>query len=140
MVYTPQMIVGGRDSIVGHKPGELASAVSKHASAPERVALVVERDGAGDVTIRAERRERGLGPLAVQLVQYTPEHTVDISRGENRGRRIVYSNIVDRMEVLSRWRDESVLSLTSVADPNRPVVILIQQENHGPILAAARSR
>jgi len=138
MVYTPQMIVGGTDSIVGHKPGELASVVSEHANASERVALTVERDGAGTVTIRAERKERNLGPLAVHLVQYTPEQTVDIRRGENRGRQIVYSNIVSRLEMLGRWRGEGVLSLSAGADPDRPVVILIQQEDHGPILAAAR--
>ena len=140
VVYTPQMIIGGRDSIVGHEPGALAAAIARHATASARVALNVVRDGAQRVTIRAERRERGLGALVVQLVQYIPEQTVDIRRGENRGRQVSYANIVNRLEELRRWRGEGPLALTSAVNAGAPVVVLIQQEGHGPILAAAHLR
>ncbi len=139
VVYTPQMIIGGQDSIIGHKPDELASVIATHAGTPGKINLAVDANaGGGVIRIRAERLQSGLGPLVIQLVQYVPDQVVHIRRGENRNRKIRYSHIVDRLQVLRNWQDENDVALNANVTANRPVVVIVQAGSHGPILAATR--
>lgn len=138
MIYTPQMVVGGLDHIVGHKPNELRSTLREHAAKRSPVNLAVERQG-GNIEITAQAGQ-GTGPMVVQLVRYTPQQSVAIRRGENAGREILYSNIVTSWQVLREWNGRAALSMRANAPGDAPVVVIIQSDGHGPILAAARLR
>lgn len=138
MIYTPQMVIGGQDHIVGHKPQDLRAALRAHAAKRSPVSLVVSRQG--DIVDIAAEAEQGTGPMVVQLVRYTPEQSVAIRRGENAGRNIVYSNIVTRWQNLADWNGYQALSLRAEVTGNQPLVVIIQSEGHGAILAAERLR
>ncbi len=135
-VYTPQMVVGGRDHLIGTRAMELGELIEAHLSEPARVVLEVAR-GSARLTIRAEARGALPGTVVVQLVRFRPEQTVAIGRGENAGRTITYVNIVTDWQVIARWSGAAPLALTAEAPgPDRAAVIL-QQEGPGAILAAA---
>lgn len=138
MIYTPQMIVGGVDHIVGHKPQDLRAAVREHAAKRSPVNLALERRG-GDVEITAQAGQ-GSGQMVVQLVRYHPSQSVSIRRGENAGREILYSNIVTSWQVLTEWNGRNALSMRAAAPGDQPVVVIVQSHGHGAILAAARLR
>lgn len=138
-IYTPQMVVGGVDQLIGTKAMELGELIEKHQAEPARVALDVAQ-GSARLTIRAEARGALPGVVVVQLVRFRPEETVAIGRGENAGRTITYVNIVTDWREIGRWSGAAPLALTAEAPgPDRAAVIL-QEEGPGAILAAAVAR
>lgn len=138
MIYTPQMIVGGRDHVVGTKPMELARQIERHHDIPAAVPVVLERRG-NKLRVSAPGGMVS-GDLMVQLVRYLPRATVDIRRGENAGRTLTYANIVTELSVIGTWNGKQPLSLETRLKDDGPVVVLIQSKRHGPILGAARLR
>ena len=137
-IYTPQMIVGGKDHVVGYKPMRLAELIEKHSNGAEAAQIKLDRTG-GSVKVRVNAA-RDIGPTIVQLVRYMPEATVAIGRGENAGKTISYANIVTEWRVLGKWDGYSPYAVEAPAHGNEPIVIVLQKPNNGPVLAAARLR
>ncbi|MBD3677264.1 MAG: DUF1223 domain-containing protein [Rhodobacteraceae bacterium] len=136
-IYTPQFVVGGRDHVVGYKPMQLAEMIADDAARDKPVSLSLSRNG-NRLKIRAESREPG--KMLVQLARYQPHASVAIERGENAGKTIDYFNIVTALEVVSDWNGRAPLDLSVTVRGSEPVVVLIQKDGHGPVLAAARLR
>lgn len=136
-VYTPQMVIGGVDHVVGLRPMEVADLIAAHRAAPSPVELGVERREGGFVL-----RARSAGPdaMIVQLVRYVPEQTVAIKRGENGGRTLRYTNIVTEWHALAEWDGAAPLEMAVQVQGDLPAVVLVQRRGPGPILAAARLR
>jgi hypothetical protein len=137
-VYTPQMIVSGVTDIVGARRMELSKAIAHHADLPSRVELSVNRSGS-EILINAQPTKVD-GPLIVRMLRYTPQRSAHITRGENAGHTMLYANVTENWTVLAEWDGTTALALTSVVEGDKPVVVLVQQDQHGPILAAVRLR
>ncbi len=139
MIYTPQMVVAGAEQLAGHQPMELAELIQQHQAAEPPVKMQMYRRG-GSVVITA----RAGMPLPVgavlQLVRYVPQQTVTITRGENAGRTITYSNIVTSWNRLATWDGTGPFRMSFDISTDGPVVAIMQQPGPGPILAAARLR
>lgn len=144
VVYTPQMMIGGVDSIIGTDTMALMDGIAAHSLAQPSVRLGLTR--AGDVlTISAQAVGRLDGAMTVQLVRYVPEQTVAIERGENAGQTIRYVNVVTHWEELSDWDGSAPLSIQMPLTGADPAVVIVQkvaQGDTGPglIVAAARLR
>lgn len=139
MIYTPQMIINGREHVVGNRPRDVVDLINKHKSGAGDVDLAIARDGN---TLRIDATaEAGLSDeLVVQLIRYTPKSTVDIKRGENAGRKLSYANVVTEFSLLRKWDTRKPLSMTAKVEGDAPVVILVQHKGVGPIAAVARVR
>ncbi|MBB4175495.1 DUF1223 domain-containing protein [Sulfitobacter noctilucicola] len=138
-IYTPEMVVNGETDIVGAKPMKLSEAIAAHARAPRRVALDLARSG-GKLTVNARAVSDVQGPFTVHMLRYTPEKTTEIKRGENRGHTYSYANIVEGWTVLGSWDGAGPLDMQTDIAGTLPVVVIIQEQNAGPIVAAARLR
>ncbi len=139
-IYTPQMIVNGVEHVVGAKPMKLADAVMRHHERPARVALSLARKG-NRLMVSARPLVPSLpSRMFVQLVRYLPSATVSISRGENAGRTITYRNIVTHWAPVGRWDGQSPLELELAISGKEPVVVVIQEEGPGEVIASARLR
>lgn len=136
-IYTPEMVINGQTDIVGAKPMELAKAISEHAQQVPRVGLDVTRDGE-NLNIAARVLTTIDGPMIVQMLRYSPRGVTEIKRGENAGKTIEYTNIVEDWQVLGTWDGVEPLSIEAPAPGDKPAVVIIQAENAGAILAAAR--
>ncbi|MFV0360863.1 DUF1223 domain-containing protein [Tropicimonas sp.] len=136
-IYTPQMVVDGRDQIVGTRPMEVAEAVMDRSEAAPPVALTVTREG-GDVWISAPSMVHATAPLTIQLVRYIPERVVEIERGENAGKVVSYSNIVTSWDVIGDWSPAEPLDMKVPVPDDDAAAVLLQQAGPGPIVAAAR--
>lgn len=135
-IYTPQMIIGGVEQIVGARPMEVADAVMKHLTTGHKVDLQVARTSEG-VKVTAPVPKVS-GDFFVQLVRYVPEETVVIERGENAGRTLAYSNVVTDWKVLAEWSGEEPLELTVPLDGDDAGAVIVQSQGMGPIIGAAR--
>jgi hypothetical protein len=139
-VYTPQMIVGGQDHVIGTHRQDAAALIQKHATAHTGVTLNVTRDAGGQFTIKAQAEPGVAGPILIQLVTYDPLRTVDITRGENNGRTVDYSNVVTAWSILGEWAVSEPLVLTVPPKTQGPAVVILQRKDAGAIMAAAHLR
>ncbi|MEJ6402343.1 DUF1223 domain-containing protein [Yoonia sp. 2307UL14-13] len=137
VVYTPQMVINGKEHVVGSRTVQVMDGIMRHQAAASSVDVSVTRSG-GAVEISADADEEG--DYLVQLVRYTPQETIAIRRGENAGRELSYANVVRKWDVVGRWDGSSALNLRAAAEGDEPVVVLIQQAGHGAIVGAAQLR
>lgn len=136
-IYTPEMVVQGQTDIVGAKAMALAKAISEHSQKAPFVALDLSRSGA-ELTISAQLLKTVKGPMTVHMLRYTPRRVTEITRGENAGKTIEYANVVEGWQDLGTWDGVSPLAMMADAPGDKPAVVIIQGQNTGPILAAAR--
>ena len=137
MIYTPQMIIGGTDHIVGSRPMQVMDAVQAHASQPYPFDLRLGRSG--DL-VSLNAGPGAVGVYDVQLVRYLPHQSVAIRNGENAGNTVDYANIVTSWVVLGQWDGAAPLAMQVQAGGPEAVVAIIQQAGHGAIMGAARLR
>ena len=135
-VYTPQMIIGGRDHVVGSKAMKVSKAVRAHMEVAQPATVRLQRQG--DTVLVNASAERPIPRAVVQLVTYTPEATVAIKRGENAGRTFTYHNVVQQVVVLGIWDGDGEFSASASVPRTVPVVVLIQAQGAGPIMGASR--
>ncbi len=138
-VYTPQMIVDGADHISGTKPMKLMERIDAHKARATPVTIWLTRDG-DRVRIRAKSSEMLRRGATVRVATYLPKATVDISRGENAGRRLIYHNVVRNLIDVSTWDGAGEFRATVQSPDGVPLVVFIQEGHHGPMLAAGRLR
>ena len=137
-IYTPQMIIGGRDHVIGSRPMEVSKFVQKHSQVKKPVRVRLQRDG-DKVLILAE--ELATIPEAVVMVfTYTPEAVVKVRRGENAGRTLTYHNVVNSMTRLGNWDGNGAYRGSVSVANDMPVVVMVQARDGGVILGAARLR
>ena len=136
-IYTPQMVIGGVDHVIGSKPMKITDLVQKHASKRAPVDVAISRKGD---TIAIEATGKSRTATVVQLVTYTPEASVNIRRGENAGRTLTYHNIVRDIQRLGKWDGTGTYRANAKVPKGVPVVILVQAGDGGAILGAARLR
>ncbi len=138
-IYTPQMIVGGVDHVIGYKPMQLGKLIEEHHMQTAALSVLLTRIDDSTVQISAPAIG-GMGNMVVQLIRYQPEELVKIRRGENAGRTLKYHNIVSELRVLGAWDGAEALAMDAEAAGEMPVVVLIQQTPGGRIIAANRLR
>jgi hypothetical protein len=137
-VYTPQMVLNGVTDVVGARPMKVSEAIAKHAANPSPMEIAIMREG-GNVLVNANANGAE-GPFVVQMVHYVPRSEVRITRGENSGKTLAYSNVAKDWTILGEWDGASPLNMTANLAADAPVVVIVQKDLYGPILAAARLR
>ena len=148
-VYTPQAVINGQVHVVGSRResidatiAELQKASSDPSSTlPLEVKLTKTKEA---LTISVDGTEELGDNTTIWLVFYDDVHTVDIERGENRGRQVEYHNVVREMRPIGMWkgkRTEMILPLSELAKSGYDnCAVLVQSTingNPGPILGAA---
>ena len=136
-IYTPEIIVNGQTDIVGAKPMALSKAIAEHKVQKRQASLTVARSG-GNLRIAVAADTVLKGPFDIHVLGLTPTATTQITRGENRGKTIDYSNIAHSWAIVGEWDGTSAMSLDVAAPKDDPAVVLIQHAGAGPIIAAAR--
>ncbi len=135
-VYTPQMIVNGGAQFVGSNRGKLQNALSKAHSIKS---LQISKAG-NDFTFDAPAMPAGQYHVWIYGTQ--KKHLQDIPSGENKGRSVTYSNSVMAQIDGGAW-DGKAQSFTFAALPNDQiddVIVLIQKDGYGDIIAAGKRR
>ncbi len=135
-IYTPQLVVGGQEHVVGSRGMKVAKTIQKHARQDMPVTVRLQRQG-NAVAIRAEG-SGNLPNMVVQVATYLPEATVSVRRGENAGRTLTYHNVVRSFAPVGRWSGQGTYTASASLPNDLPVVVLIQARNGGAILGAAQ--
>lgn len=142
-VYTPQMIIGGMDEVKGSSRAQVMGTIATHLGmgvSPNGVTVTLTPGEGQSLTIEATARDGLRFAADVQIVRYRDAERVDILAGENAGRSVTYRNIVTSWSRLDTWDGRQTFRHTMQVDGYDPVVVVIQEQGQGPILAAARRR
>lgn len=131
-VFTPQMILNGRTSIVGNGKGELDRAIKSARRITGGPAISVD---AGKVKVGA-----GSGSADVWLVHFDPRvQNVKIGSGENGGRTLPHQNVVRQLVKLGSWQGKATsYSLPAKANAVYRSAVLVQRSGHRDIIAAKK--
>lgn len=138
-IYTPQMVIGGVDHVVGNRPAEVRNQLAKHDAKASAIDVTLTRSG-DRLTIQLASESNTRDPMTVQLVRYSPKETRDIKRGENAGRTLAYHNIVTQWETVGEWNGRRAKTMNANVPGDAPIVVLVQRRDFGPIMAAAELR
>lgn len=105
-VYTPQIVVNGREAAVGGDGAAVLGAVMRAEEPENALALPVTAavdDERLKVSVAAAVRPLAARHGEVWALSVERSRTVQIGRGENAGRSVTYANVVRRMTRLGAW-------------------------------------
>ena len=105
-VYTPQVVINGRDHINGADKNGINRKVDAFNNSGRGLNVPIAASLDGDkikINIGA-----GNGKGNVILVYFDRENAVDVKRGENHGRKLTYWNSVRDIQTVAMWEGEAV--------------------------------
>jgi hypothetical protein len=137
------MVVDGEYSVVGSDGRAITEALRKSINRSEPAINVEIAQMHGKVVVRLDG-PMDSGEAVIWLVRYDRKVEVDIKRGENRGRKITYYNVVRDIHSIGMWRGEALeiaLMQEDLIQGGRDgCAILVQRDRTGPILGAAEMK
>lgn len=136
MIYTPQIIVNGRDRVEGNQPAKVDKAIARGQGVGQDIHLTLTREG-DKVIIKAASDKPVPDGVRIGLVRYISNATVDIQRGENAGLSVTSHNIVTSWDDIGGWVGDQPLEMSVKVAGKAPIVVIIQAEGPAEILAAA---
>ncbi|MEX1036515.1 MAG: DUF1223 domain-containing protein [Sneathiella sp.] len=135
-VYTPQMVIGGKEHIVGSDRSGVEALIKKQVN--HATPLPLQWSFSGDQLVI--KLPKTSGDATLWLVDIDRKSDVDIQRGENTGRIITYHNVVRKIRSLGEWKgnakDVTLDLLEMRADGRDGCALIIQRAGYDPILAA----
>lgn len=137
MVYTPQIVVQGREAMVGSHTVKVDDAIRRHAASKRSAEITL--------VMRGDRLVAEIAPVGddavsgdVMMVWFSRAETVAIRTGENGGRDLTYHNVVKGWSDMGRWRGGRIAMTTAKPMEADGVAVFVQAGRGGPILAAAK--
>ena len=137
-VYTPQMIVNGKTEFIGSHKDELHKAL-REASLLRPITIRTRGSNAFEMTLPQLANDGHLN-YTLTLFGLKNHEKSTITRGENAGKSVIYTNPVIYSQSLGSWlgnAEKRTLSLPPGA-PLETIVILANAGNHGEITAAGK--
>ncbi len=136
-LFTPQMIIQGQDMLIGSDAPTILERISAHRATPSTVTLSVSREG-DMLHVSLAPVAAGVGPAEIQVARFMPSQTVLIAGGDNEGKEITYTNVVQNWADVGDWDGQSEVRNTYPLEGDGPVAVIVQSAPLGPILAAAK--
>jgi hypothetical protein len=138
-VFTPQVVVDGVADGVGNRENEVLEIVARakreRLGLGTRVGIFVE---GRELMIRDEAGEAGMYDVLL-VVFDSREQSVEIKRGENRGRTLAHWNLVKEIRKIGEWRGgNAIVGLPESLEDGLERVVILQAGVGGVISAAHR--
>jgi hypothetical protein len=144
MVYTPQAIVSGIANVNGSNSDKIERAIDKTANLFSAARVPINLSAAdGRLVIDVASAPDGVAAkeATVWVAAVSGSVKVPITRGENQGRTIVYSNVVRALMPVGTWNGkEMVVQLDRSSFMHGSAdrcAVFLQQGHGGPIVGAA---
>ncbi len=140
-IYTPQAIIDGAAHTVGSDRQAMNQIVKAHQASPLPLNVSISDQGS---QIRITVSGTGK-PGSIWILPVARKRSVAIQRGENRGREVVYANVVRGLMRVGDWRGESMTldvpaSLVKQADADTFAVLIHSDDAKiGRVIGAAKA-
>lgn len=146
-VYTPQVIVNGERHVIGSDRAAIEKAMHETGKAGNVMSLPVAISVAGkqiNVTVTASATGTSSRHGEVWICAVSQAVPIAIGRGENRGREVVYHNVVRNWLKVGDWTGKTANWSVPMENIQRDgidaAVVYVQdgtREEPGPMLGAA---
>ena len=140
-VYTPQMVINGRSHEVGSRERAVEFEIEQAlADEPLSFPIVTVSHGSETLDIQIEANGHNVDTIYdIIVVSFDDRHETEITRGENRGKTLVSSNIVRDMHVVGTWTGGDMSANLHIDNlrGDGGCAVLLQKQGGGEILAAA---
>lgn len=150
-VFTPQMIIDGKEHEVGSRRVKIehkinAAAVSRDGPLDLGNEPTMKLTPFGDqrVIIEVKQAAQGsvfaAGGFDLYFVAFDQAHTTTVSRGENAGKTLTNHNVVRMMRNLGEWRGEALrftVDLEGEAQTSSGFALLLQDRQSRQIISNA---
>lgn len=144
-VYTPQAVINGRLHVVGSRREAVTNTIEEFAGTANGLTVPIEAEldgGTLKVNIPMTAQAKG---ATLWMVYMLDREEVDVKRGENRGQRIAYANIVRDIEMVGMVKDRNLQTEFQLKDMGRrgydSCALILQKTTAngtpGPIVGAA---
>lgn len=134
-VYTPQVVIDGKDEFVGTDRRNIGQALATvRTGVPLEISLQEP-----DVVVELSSQEHAV-PSEVLMVVYLRKASTPIGRGENAGRRLEEFNIVRGIRSLGHWKGDAMsfrARLSVLPRDGTDVAILVQSTSQHRVIGAA---
>ena len=143
-VYTPQVIVDGVDDVVGNERAKLVSAIDRRVAGSRGKRLPVSLTVAGNVVhVRIGAGTAG-EPAVIWVAHTSASKSVKVTRGENSGHVMTYTNVVRDFVQAGTWSGQAmaidVPARGAAPAESDGVAVWVQAGSHGQVLGAAQVR
>jgi hypothetical protein len=115
-IYTPQAVINGRVHVVGSDREAIAGALTRLSAKGEGLTVPVAATSDGKTLKVHVAAVPDAADATLWMVYFTDEVAVDVLRGENAGKKIVYSNIVRAVEMIGMVKDQNLQTEFRISD------------------------
>ena len=144
-VYTPELVVNGLMGVVGSDKRQIENAISASLRVIDGSRVPVQVGLHGDeiaVNVGAASEGSTYRSGSVWIAWLTRRMAVDVKKGENKGRRLSYFNVVRELKRVGAWDGAAgsykASKRLAIEQGYDMCVALVQSGQGGPILGAAQ--
>ncbi len=143
-VYTPQIVIDGVHREIGshRKAVQAVIAIQQAGRKPVVPVLLTQRQGTFSIDIGEGALPAGVTHATVWLIRFIPNREVAVRGGENSGRRITYTNIVEELSPIGMWHGGGLKIELPQQDigleGDKGIAVLVQLDGTGEIIGAGR--
>jgi len=134
--YTPEMVVDGRSEFVGSDARTAESAVRSAIRQPKAEIRIQENEGTAMIDV-SPLPAGTVHKAAVFAAFAADTGTQDVSRGENKGRRLHHVAILKKLERIGAVDDRTGLKTNLRVEPGARLIVFVQESGNGPVWGAA---
>lgn len=136
-VSTPQVVIDGRRQVAGAQDAALKAAIEEEAARRVFPPEIEFRESGDQVGVGSGRAPAG-GAEVVAVIYKPGPQTVQIGRGDNRGRTVRHVNVVRAVRNLGEWTGRPALfDLPQGVEDGEAVAVLVQARGDRRILNGA---
>jgi len=146
-IYTPQVIIDGRADVVGSDSAGVEHAIADNNGLHGALSVPIgldDSDGVLHIRIGGANGEDAKRTANVYVLRVEARSTVQIGRGENRGQKLSYVNVVRAIRQIGEWHGEAQnFDVPEIEGENEGYVVFVQEgslDHPGTILAAAKGK
>ena len=140
-LHTPQLVVGGVESVLGSDRDAVLDAITRARLANQSpVAVRLELVPPSFLVHVAGNGDKRGADATVRLVRYSLKQSVVVTSGDNAGRTLTYSNVVKDFRDLGRWRGQPLRleldAATVMQGTDDGCAVIVQRDSDGLVLGA----
>ena len=140
-IYTPQMIINGRYDVIGSRAMEVADILSDEIRRQKTIVITkIGHDKTIALSIVPAQNNISLQHSDVLAIRFRPHSKVSVNNGENKGKTLLYANVVTSVSKIGTWRGEGKWKTTYSLSGSERVAIIVQEQNQGEIYGSVLLR
>ncbi len=143
-VFTPQMIINGRHSVIGNRREEVLRLIAEereHGDCRQVPLSLMQDDDMLEVSLGDKPKKLEISDATLWIVMFKAEERVEVTRGENRGKILHYANVVRSIMPAGMWHGKALtLPLPAeelMVEGADRCAALLQSDSNGAIIGAA---